>query len=456
MPLPRLIKTTSFRLAALFALIFGVSTVLVGAFVYINVKSALDHQERTRIQSDALALKGEYDSGGMPDLMNAIREREQNKLAGGLDYSLFHGDGHRIFGRLTLPRFREGWRHINGPPDGDEPPGELEHLLVYSLKLSPDLWLSVGDDVGFLKRLDNTFLQMFIIGLVLAMTLAIAGGVVVSLGFLRRIDAITRTAEDIIEGDIGKRIVLNGSGDDLDKLASSLNRMLDRIGLLMDALRNVSTDIAHDLRTPLSHLRQQLEVARNEAADAPAHVATIETALAKTDSILETFSAILRIAQIESGSRRAGFRQIELGEIVSSLVQSYGPTAEEQSRKLFSNIAPVGKIDGDRELIVQLIVNLLDNAIRHTPEGTSIWVNVSQTSDVVAVEVADNGPGVPGPERERILERFYRREASRTTPGSGMGLSLVNAVAGLHHATLRVLDNSPGLKFRIEFPRVHE
>ena len=170
MPLPRLIKTTSFRLAALFALIFGVSTVLVGAFVYINVKSALDHQERTRIQSDALALKGEYDSGGMPDLMNAIREREQNKLAGGLDYSLFHGDGHRIFGRLTLPLFREGWRHINGPPDGDEPPGELEHLLVYSLKLSPDLWLSVGDDVGFLKRLDNTFLQMFIIGLVLAMT----------------------------------------------------------------------------------------------------------------------------------------------------------------------------------------------------------------------------------------------------------------------------------------------
>ena len=249
---------------------------------------------------------------------------------------------------------------------------------------------------------------------------------------------------------------MNGSGDDLDKLASSLNRMLDRIGLLMDALRNVSTDIAHDLRTPLSHLRQQLEVARNEAADAPAHVATIETALAKTDSILDTFSAILRIAQIESGSRRAGFRQIELGEIVSSLVQSYGPTAEEQNRKLFSNIAPVGKIDGDRELIVQLIVNLLDNAIRHTPEGTSIWVNVSQTSDVVAVEVADNGPGVPGPERERILERFYRREASRTTPGSGLGLSLVNAVAGLHRASLHVLDNSPGLKFRIEFPRVHE
>ncbi|HEY2033523.1 MAG TPA: HAMP domain-containing sensor histidine kinase [Rhizomicrobium sp.] len=453
--LPRLLRTTSFRLAALFALIFGISTIVVGSFVYINVKAALDRQERTRIQSDALALKGEFDSGGMPDLMDAIKERERNKLAGGLDYSLFTAKGGRIVGRLPTPRMRAGWRHVNGPPDGDEPPGELEHLLVYSINLSPNLWLSVGDDIGLLRRLDNTFLQMFVIGLVLAITLAVGGGIVVSAGFLRRIDAITRTAEAIIEGDIGKRIVRNGSGDDLDRLAASLNRMLDRIGLLMDALRNVSTDVAHDLRTPLGHLRQQLENARGHARSTGEYAQAVDSAIAKTDSILETFSAILRIAQIESGSRKAGFRRINLSEIVASLVQSYSPTAEEQRRPLSASIAPDVSIDGDRELIIQLVVNLLDNAMRHTPPGTPITVNLAETPDTIALEVADKGPGVPEAERERILERFYRCETSRSTPGSGLGLSLVSAVSGLHRATIHVMDNMPGLKFRIEFLRTN-
>lgn len=455
MHLPRLLRTTSFRLAALFALIFGLSTIVVGGFVYVNVKAALDRQERTRIQADALALKGEFDNGGMPDLMDAIRERERNKLAGGLDYSLFTAGGKRIVGRLPVPKLREGWRHMSGPPDGDEPPGELEHLLVYSIKLSANLWLTVGDDIGLLRRLDNTFLQMFVIGLVLAITLAVGGGIVVSVGFLRRIDAITRTAEAIIEGDIGKRIELRGSGDDLDRLAGSLNRMLDRIGLLMDALRNVSTDVAHDLRTPLGHLRQQLEDARTHAGSVEEYAEAVDGAIAKTDSILETFAAILRIAQIESGSRKAGFQRINLSEILTGLVQSYRPTAEEQNRAFTANIAPGIEIDGDRELITQLIVNLLDNAMRHTPAGTPIAVNLGESAGKVTLDVADKGPGVPARERERIFERFYRGEASRTTPGSGLGLSLVSAVGSLHRAAIQALDNMPGLKFRIEFFRTN-
>jgi signal transduction histidine kinase len=451
--LPRLLRTTSFRLAAIFALIFSLSTIVVGGFVYMNVKAALDRQERARIQSDALALKGEFDNGGIPDLMAAIHEREQNRLAGGLNYSLFRSNGVRLVGRLPPFKLREGWRHMNGPPDGDEPPGQLEHLLVYSIRLSPKFWLMVGDDIGLLSRLDNTFLQMFIIGLALAVTLAVGGGIAVSAGFLRRIDAITRTAEAIIEGDIGQRIVLRGSGDDLDRLAASLNHMLDRIGVLMDALRNVSTAVAHDLRTPLGHLRQQLEDARSRARSTGEYAEAVDSAIAKTDSILETFSAILRIAQIESGSRKAGFRRINLSEIVASLVQSYGPTAEEQKRVLAASIAPGITIDGDRELINQLVVNLLDNAMRHTPAGTPITVSLAEESGAVALEVADNGPGVPEAERERIFERFYRCEASRTTPGSGLGLSLVSAVSGLHRGAIQVLDNMPGLKFRIEFLR---
>lgn len=452
MRLPRLLRTSSFRLAALFALIFGISTCAVGAFVYVNVKAALDRQERARMQSDALALKGEFDTGGLADLLAAIRERQQDKLAGGLDYSLFHANGQRIIGRLPKQKLHEGWHHMSGPPDGDEPPGELERLLVYSIRLSPDLWLTIGDDVGLLHRLDNTFLQMFIVGLVFALTLAIGGGMVVSAGFLRRIDAITRTAEAIIEGDIGQRIVLNGSGDDLDRLAASLNRMLDRIGQLMDALRNVSTDVAHDLRTPLGHLRQQLEEAHN-ARTTTEYAEAVDKAIAKTDSILETFTAILRIAQIESGSRKMGFRRVDFSDVVTSLVQSYTPTAEEQHRPLIADIAPGITIDGDKELLVQLIVNLLDNALRHTPAGTPISVSLSELAGKATLSIADRGPGVPENERARILERFYRCETSRTTPGSGLGLSLVSAVAVLHRTTLQVLDNMPGLKFRIDFAR---
>lgn len=451
MRLPRLLRTSSFRLAALFALIFGASIVVVGGFVYINVKSALDRQEHTRVQADALALKGEFDSGGMRDLMSAIQERERNKLAGGLDYSLFTADGHRTFGRLPKPKLRIGWQHLKGPPDGDEPPGELEHLLVYSIRLSPGLWLVVGDDVGLLRRLDTTILQMFVAGLLLAISLAIGGGMMVSAGFLRRIDAIARTVDSIVEGDISKRVTLNGSGDDLDRLAMSLNRMLDRITLLMDALRNVSTDIAHDLRTPLGHMRQQLEDARAHAQNVGDYASAVDSAIGKMDSILETFSAILRIAQIESGSRRAGFKRVNLSEAVMSVVQSYAPVAEEQSRVLSAHVPPAINIDGDRELLVQFLVNLLDNAMRHTPAGTPIAVDLSRVEDKVVLEVADKGPGVSDAERKRILERFYRCEASRTTPGSGLGLSLVNAIAELHRATIHVLDNTPGLKFRVEF-----
>ena len=453
MRLPRLLRTTSFRLAALFALIFGASTIIVGAFVYINVKAALDRQERARIEADAYALKGEFDSGGMPDLMDAIRDRQHNKLAGGLDYSLFSDTGVRTYGNLPLSKLQAGWRHIKGPPDGDEPPGELEQLLVFHTKLSPKLWLVVGDDVGILRRLDSTFLEMFGIGLVLAMTLAVGGGVVVSLSFLRRIDAITRTAEAIIEGDIDRRIALRGSGDDLDKLAATLNRMLARISALMDALRNVSTDIAHDLRTPLGHLRQHLEDARMRAVSREEYVEAVNNAIAKTDAILETFSAILRITQIESGSRRAGFRRFDLSGTLMTLAQSFVPTAEEQHHHIVEKIASDVALDGDKELITQLTVNLLDNAIQHTPEGTTIELNLGQSATAIVLEVVDNGFGVPTLERDRILERFYRCEDSRSTSGNGLGLSLVDAIAGLHRANVTILDNEPGLKVRIEFPR---
>lgn len=452
MRLPRLFSTTSFRLAALFALIFGVSTVAIGAFVYVNVKTALDRQERTRVETDAFALKGEFDTGGMHDMLAAIHERQANKIAGGLNYTLFRSNGERVFGTIPSLKLTQGWKHLSGPPDGDEPPGQLEKLLVYRLQLSPTLWLVVGDDIGRLHDLDYDFLRVFAFALLLTLALAAAGGTVVSMTFLRRIDSIARTAEEIIEGNIDRRIALNDSGDDLDRLAATLNRMLDRIGALMDALRHISTDIAHDLRTPLGHLRQVLDDARERANTPEQCRDAIEQAIVKADSILETFAAILRIAQIESGSRRSGFKSMDMSAIVLNVAQSFAPTAEEQGHTLITAIEPNIQIVGDRELITQLGANLIDNAIRHTPKGSQIAMRLAKLDGMAVLEVADNGAGVPAAEREQIFNRFYRGEASRTTPGNGLGLNLVAAVASLHRAGLAVFDNRPGLKIRVQFP----
>lgn len=451
MNLPRLFSTTSFRLAAMFALIFGVCVAVVGAFIYINVKATLDDQERERIQAEALTLKGEYDSGGMGNMMAAIHQRQRDKIAGGLDYSLFKSNGERFFGRLPTQRLRPGWKHMTGPPDGDEPLGELEQLLVFREQLAPDLWLVVGDDVGRLRNLGDEFLRLFGLGLLMALTLAAVGGTVVSMTFLQRVDSITRTAEAIIEGDIGQRIPLSGSGDDMDRLAGTLNRMLDRIGALMDTLRHVSTDIAHDLRTPLGHLRHALDDAHEHARNVEEYKLAIGRAIEEADEILETFSALLRIAQIESGSRRAGFQAANLSEIASRVAQSFAPTAEEQGRTLTTAIDPDVKIIGDRELLTQLTANLIDNAIRHTPPGATIRLAVISGASTV-LEISDDGPGIPAGEREKVFNRFYRKEASRTTPGNGLGLTLAAAIAALHHAKIALLDNVPGLKVRVEFP----
>ncbi len=452
MRLPRLLRTTSFKLAALFALIFGVSAIAIGAFVYINVKSTLNRQELARVQSDALALKGEFDSGGMSDLMDAIHQRQHNKIAGGQNYTLFKSNGERLFGNMPKLLLKAGFKHLTGPPDGDEPPGQLEQLLVYRQQLSPDLWLVVGDDIGRMRDLSADLLQIFGLGLLFTLTIAIGGGVAVSRTFLQRIDNITRTAEAIIEGDVEQRIVLGGAGDDLDRLAATLNRMLDRIGLLMDTLRHVSTDIAHDLRTPLGHLRQVLDEASRHATSTAEYHAAVSRAISEADGLLDTFAAILRIAQIESGSRRAGFRRVGMSDTVASVVQTFAPTAEDQGRALVVHIDPNVEIDGDRELIIQLIVNLIDNAFHHTPKGTRISVSFFAGDGEAVLEISDNGEGVSPAERERIFERFYRCESSRTTPGNGLGLSLVAAVAGLHSATIAVLDNKPGLKIQIRFP----
>ena len=447
----RILKTASFKLAAAYVVLFGVSVAVLGAIIYFTATAALDRQERTRLQSEAQALRAEYRRDGLQEMMEEIRARARSRTAGGLDYTVLNGSGARLFG--NIPRFglHSGWTRVKGPPDGDEPSGRGEPLLVYSMQLTPNLWLEVGDDVGRELMAGRAIMAASGWVLLVVVTLAIVGGVLLSASFLARIDVITRTAEAIIEGDIERRVPMRGVDDDLDRLAGTLNRMLDRISSLLSALHQVSRHIAHDLRTPLGRLRQGLDEARRIAVTPAEYERAIEGAIGETDQILHTFAALLRIAQIEAGTRRVGFRRVDLSALATQIGQSYVPVAEDAGKQLDIRVAPDVAVEGDRELIAQLLVNLVENSLRHTQDGAGVEIIVGKRNGIPLLSVSDNGPGIPADERKRVQGRFYRMERSRSGEGFGLGLSLVAAVADLHRAELSFEDRTPGLSVNLLF-----
>jgi signal transduction histidine kinase len=322
-------------------------------------------------------------------------------------------------------------------------------VRVLARRLPDGTLLAVGEDTGRIEEATEaiSFALWWALGLTLA--LGIAGGLVLSSGFLRRVDGIARTAEAIVDGDFEKRIPERGTQDDLDRLARTLNRMLDRIGDLMIGMRQVSNAAAHELRTPLARLRQQLETALAESQPASGVELALQRAIAETDGILDTFTALLRIAQIEAGTRRAGFRLIDLGNVADAIIEAFAAPVEDQGKTLVGSIAAGARIRGDRDLLIQLLANLVENASRHTPPGTHIEVGLIATPTGARLWVADDGPGVPAEEHERIFDRFHRLDRARE--GVGLGLSLVKAIADLHGAQLRVEDNRPGLRICVEF-----
>lgn len=281
--------------------------------------------------------------------------------------------------------------------------------------------------------------------------LSVAGGLILSRKFLRQVDTITQTAEAIIGGDLAQRIPARGTNDDLDRLSDTLNRMLDRIAALIESLRQVSNDIAHDLRTPLTRLRNKLVTAQTLIPTGQDQQNPIESMIAETDDILDTFSALLRIAQIEAGTRRAGFETVDLSDIFENVAHAFDAAAEAEGKTIVSSVEPGHHYRGDHELLTQMLANLVDNAIQHTPSGSRIEIALNRDTRGLTGSVADNGPGVPAEERELIFRRFYRVERSRATPGSGLGLAVVAAIAELHEIEISANDGAPGLKILMRF-----
>jgi signal transduction histidine kinase len=271
---------------------------------------------------------------------------------------------------------------------------------------------------------------------------------------LRRLDTINRTSGEIIAGDFSRRVPLAGSGDEFDVLAENLNRMLDRIERLMKGLREVTDSVAHDLRTPLNRLRNRLEESAARLSAEGAQASEIERAIAETDQLIGTFNALLLIAETDAGTTRAAMSALDLGEVAADVVELYEPLAEEKKVALSLMPEPPVIIEGNRSLIAQALANLLDNAIKYTPKGGKVRIRTAITAAGVDLSVADSGPGIPAEDRPRVTERFVRLEASRNSPGTGLGLSLVAAVAHFHHAELVLEDNAPtGLKAVLRFPK---
>ena len=447
----QLLKSASFRLAAAYVGLFSVSVGILAGLIYFYATSEMQQQIRTRIAADSTALREEYSRGGVAQLLDAVADRQRGRLVGGLDYTIFDSKGKRLFGDLPAAPCVRGWTLFTGPPDGDEPSGEMEKLSVLITPLSKGNCLLVGDDIGKVKTFGSLILDSFGWVFLLTVTLAVGGGIFLSSRVLRRIETIARTAEAIIEGDISRRIPRRGAPDDLDRLAATLNRMLDRMTGLMETLRHISNDVAHDLRTPLGRLRRNLEEASHTASSQEEFRRVLDRAVTEVDGILDTFGAILRIAQIESGSRRSGFQRILLSELVAEVCDTFAPSIEESGRSLTSAIQPDCWIQGDRELLVQSLANLLENTIAHTPVGAHVTASLARNHNDIELSIADDGPGVPAAMRKSIFKRFYRVEQSRTAAGNGLGLSIVAAVAELHAAKIFANDNRPGLKIGLVF-----
>ena len=283
--------------------------------------------------------------------------------------------------------------------------------------------------------------------------LGLVGGAVMSRNMLARLDSINRTSAEIIDGDLSRRVPVGSSHDEFDALAENLNAMLDRIERLMKGVREVTDSVAHDLRTPLNRLRNRLETTQRHLDPATAEAAEIESAVAETDQLITTFNALLLIAEADAGVARGAMTPIDLAPVVEDMAELYAPLAEEKGVTLRITPAGATMIDGNRSLISQALANLVDNAIKYTPAGGMVTVTALETPQGVDLRVADTGPGIPSDERARVVERFVRLDASRNAPGTGLGLSLVAAVARLHDARLMLEDNAPGLRAVIRFPR---
>ncbi len=452
--LARLVRSTAFRLTLLIFGFGAVGAAFVLGLVASQVISVADDETRVAIQSDADVLIEQYDSGGLRKLGVALDARA--RAPGGSIYLLTDQVGQPLLGNVSqLPTSltaATGFAQTRYQGVGGGK-GRLAIARLY--ELPNGFMLLVGHDLGDRARIGAVLVRTLALSLVLFAGIAALGAAFVARRVLRRIEGINLAAAKLMAGDMTERLPVNGSGDELDRLTAGLNAMLQRIGALMAGLREVSDNIAHDLRTPLTRLRNHAEEALRTGRDEAAWRAALTRTIEESDGLIRIFDALLTIARAEAGADRAGLSPVDVSEVVADVAELYEPLAEEKGFTLTVDAEPRLMVEGRRELIGQALANLIDNALKYGSVPLApreIAIRARRESGEIAVEVADRGPGVLPADRERVLDRFVRLESARSRPGSGLGLSLVAAVAHMHGGVVRLSDNAPGLRARLELP----
>jgi signal transduction histidine kinase len=448
------LRTTTFRLALLYAGLFCVSFIALFGVVYGTADLLATRERQDAIRADSESLRGVYEARGLDALANAILARTKPDNVGDGIYLLATPDLKPIVGnaqswpagaRLDGPWLTFG---IDRSEFGDTAPHRAQALHV--TLLPGGFHLLVGRDMRAQERFQDAIANAFYASLAVILALGVLLGLVMSRAVLRRIDTINQAAERIMRGGVRHRMPVRGRNDEFDRLAENLNAMLDEIERLLASIRAVTNNIAHDLRIPLSRLRNRLESALTERDDEQRRD-TIERAIAEADGLLATFNALLSIADAEAGTSRGNLAPVDLAVLGRDVVELYEPLVEEQGLLFETAIEEPATVSGNRQLLFQAIGNLIDNAAKYGAGGGRISLAVRRGEGGPEVVVADRGPGIPEADRARVLERFVRLDGSRTTPGNGLGLSLVAAIARLHDAVLKLDDNGPGLKVTLRF-----
>jgi signal transduction histidine kinase len=476
--LGKLLRTTAFKLTLIYLVVFALFAAFLLGYFALNTRRLINEQIVTRVDNEVRALTNQYNQAGIRRLVNVVEVSSRRPSAS--IYLVTTPTGEGLAGNVASlePGVLESQGWVETAYRRLEDPEATEHnALVRVTRLPGGIRLLVGRDLEERERLFHVIEVAGRWSVALVVVLGLVGGIFVSRRVLKRVDAMTGTTQTIMAGDLSGRLSVTGSGDEFDRLALNLNGMLERIEALMRGLKEVTDNVAHDLKTPLTRLRNRCEAALRTAKSEADYRRVLEETIEESMGLIRTFDALLMIARAESGEVRDGMAEFDLAEVARDVGELYEPLAEDKGLTLEVEAGEPAAVKGNRELVSQALANLVDNAIKYAapaqeqPRGGSaapgepagpaaingarpgIVVKAGADKDQVVLTVSDRGPGIPESDRSRVVDRFVRLEQSRSQPGSGLGLSLVSAVARLHGGELKLEDNAPGLRARIALPR---
>ena len=452
----KLFRTTAFRLSLIYALTFSLIAATAMGFIYLTAKKELMNQTDARLQLEANILIAQYRANDIDSLFKSLQQKQEDKRTSFFIYVLVHHDQKDITtGFIPEYTTADGSQSFATLPMGSLLKGDAKHetdpVRVLLTQLPDGYQLLVARDLNDQQKVLKKIFSAVVLTILITLVLALLVGMFFGQQVLRRIEKVRLAAGEIINGDLSRRMPVNRRNNEFDQLSRTINSMLQRLEQLMHGMHNVTDNLAHDLRKPLNRMRNRLEVTLLENRDCDTYQEAIAETIEDTEELIKTFNALLSITRAESGERRQDWTDVDLTQLIEQMGELYEAAAEEADISFNAQSEEGLELCGNKQLLAQAVTNLLDNAMKFTPAGGRVTLTAKRYGDKIDITVADTGPGIPEAEKEHIFERFVRLDTARSTPGSGLGLSLVKAVAQLHQAEVIVTPENPGVAITLRF-----